>query len=176
MRRLMLLRHAKTETDAPSGSDRDRRLDERGQHDSVILGEWIATHPPFPEIVLVSPAVRARQTWDTAWDTMKERCPVPQVDVRTELYGADPAHLLRAIRSVPDCDQLLLIGHNPGMHEIALMLMDGSVTDAGRDLSINLPTAGLAIFDFDVSDWGDVTYRSGRLVRFVSPRLLRQGC
>ncbi|MCL2713984.1 MAG: histidine phosphatase family protein [Alphaproteobacteria bacterium] len=176
MRRLMLLRHAKTETDAPSGNDRDRRLDERGQRDSVMLGEWIATHPPFPEIVLVSPAQRARQTWEIAWDTMMDRCPLPLVENRPELYGADPAHLLQAIRSVPGPRQLLLIGHNPGMHELALMLVDGRMNDIGRDLAINLPTAGLAIFDFDVSDWAAVSYRSGRLARFVSPRLLREEC
>lgn len=176
MRRLMLLRHAKTETDAPSGRDQDRRLDERGHKDAAQIGDWIASHPPFPDAVLVSHAVRARQTWDIAWEAMKDRVPAPQVEVVPELYGADPAEILDAIRTATapgDPKQLLLIGHNPGMHEIALMLIGGGDPDGARALGDNLPTAGLAVFDFDIKDWGDVAYRRGKLVLFVSPKLLR---
>jgi phosphohistidine phosphatase len=175
MRRLMLLRHAKTETDAPSGRDQDRRLDDRGHKDAAEIGDWMASHPPFPEAVLVSHAVRARQTWDIAWETMKDRVATPQVEVLPELYAADPAQILESIRTatIPaDPRQLLLVGHNPGMHEIALMLTGGG-DPAAKALADNLPTSGLAIFDFDVKDWGDVAYRRGKLVLFVSPRLLR---
>ena len=178
MRRLMLLRHAKTETDAPRGRDQDRRLDERGHKDAAEIGGWIAGHPPFPEAVLVSHATRARQTWDLAWEAMKDRVPAPQVDVLPELYGAEPGQILETIRSatVPaDPKQLLLIGHNPGMHEIALMLIGGGDPAGAKAIADNLPTAGLAVFDFDVEDWGDVGYRRGKLAQFVSPRLLREG-
>ena len=72
MRRLMLLRHAKTEHDAPSGRDQDRRLDERGRLDAAAIGNWIGRHPPFPDSVLVSTAVRAQQTWEIACDAMKD--------------------------------------------------------------------------------------------------------
>jgi phosphohistidine phosphatase len=67
MRRLMLLRHAKTENDAPSGRDQDRRLDDRGRLDAAEIGAWIGRNPPFPSLVLVSHAVRALQTWEIAW-------------------------------------------------------------------------------------------------------------
>ncbi|MCS3732012.1 SixA phosphatase family protein [Bradyrhizobium betae] len=176
MRRLMLLRHAKTETDAPSGRDQDRRLDDRGHKDAARIGDWIATHPPFPDAVLVSHAVRARQTWDAAWETMKDRVAAPQVEVVPELYGADSAQILESIRTATapaDPKQLLLIAHNPGMHEAALMLMGSGDPDGAKALADNLPTAGLAIFDFDVKDWNDVAYRRGKLVLFVSPKLLR---
>jgi phosphohistidine phosphatase len=176
MRRLLLLRHAKTEIDAPSGRDRDRRLDDRGQRDSAQLGDWIAAHPPFPEAVLVSHAVRARQTWDIVWEAMKDRVAAPQVEILPELYGADPAQILETIRTatvLADPKQLLLVGHNPGMHEVALMLMGGGDPAGAKAIADNLPTAGLAIFDFDVKDWGDVAYRRGKLVQFVSPKLLR---
>jgi phosphohistidine phosphatase len=176
MRRLLLLRHAKTEIDAPSGRDQDRRLDDRGQRDSAQLGDWIAAHPPFPEAVLVSHAVRARQTWDIVWEAMKDRVAAPQVEILSELYGADPAQILETIRTatvLADPKQLLLVGHNPGMHEVALMLMGGGDPAGAKAIADNLPTAGLAIFDFDVKDWGDVAYRRGKLVQFVSPKLLR---
>src|SRR5580658_6043335 len=77
MRRLMLLRHAKTEHEAPSGRDRDRRLDDRGRNDAAEIGGWIGRHPPFPDSVLVSPAVRAHQTWEIAWANMKDLAPQP---------------------------------------------------------------------------------------------------
>ena len=178
MRRLMLLRHAKTETDAPSGRDQDRRLDDRGHTDAAEIGDWIATHPPFPDAVLVSHAVRARQTWDLAWEAMKKRVPAPQVEILPELYGADPAQILESIRTatIPaNPRHLMLVGHNPGMHEAALMLTGGGHQAGAKALAHNLPTAGLAIFDFDVKDWEHVAYRRGKLVLFVSPKLLRQG-
>ncbi|OKO85768.1 histidine phosphatase family protein [Bradyrhizobium sp. AS23.2] len=178
MRRLMLLRHAKTETDAPSGRDRDRRLDDRGHRDAAQIGDWIAAHPPFPDTVLVSHAVRARQTWDIAWTAMENRVAAPQVEILPELYGAHPAQILESVRTatVPaNPKRLLLVGHNPGMHEVALMLMGGGDHAGTKALAHNLPTAGLAIFDFDVKDWEDVAYRRGKLVLFVSPKLLRTG-
>ena len=176
MRRLMLLRHAKTETDAPSGRDQDRRLDDRGRHAAAEIGGWIGRHPPFPGLVLVSTAVRAHQTWEIAREAMKQAVPQPQVELLPELYGADPAELLQAVHaaSAADPNTLLVVGHNPGMHELALALA-GSGDDSGRKaLSDNLPTSGLAIFDFSVDDWGDVAFRRGRLARFISPKLLKQ--
>ena len=177
MRRLLLLRHAKTEPDAQSGRDQDRRLAHRGQKDAAQIGAWIAGHPPAPDMVLVSPAVRARQTWEIAWESMQGQVKPPQVEFLPELYGADPAELLEAIRSasIPAAPKtLMLVGHNPGMHEAALMLAGGGDPAAAEALADNLPTSGLAVFDFDVKDWSDVAYRRGRLVLFVSPKLLRQ--
>ena len=176
MRRLMLLRHAKTENDAPSGRDQDRRLDDRGRHDAAEIGGWIGRHPPFPDLVLVSPAIRAHQTWDIAWEAMKDLGPEPQVELLPELYGADPSLLLQTIRtaSTSDPQRLMVVGHNPGMHELALALA-GSGDAAGRNaLADNLPTSGFALFDFAIDDWADVAFRRGKLVLFVSPKLLKQ--
>jgi phosphohistidine phosphatase len=178
MRRLMLLRHAKTEHDAPSGHDQDRRLDERGRLDAAAIGTWIARHPPLPDAVLVSTAVRARQTWEIARDAMKDavRARQPRVELLDELYGAEPTQLLRLIRlaEVTNPARLMLIGHNPGMHELALMLAGSGNAAAKKSLEDNLPTAGLAILDFAVDDWSEVAFRRGELVRFTSPKLLKQ--
>ena len=175
MRRLMLLRHAKTERDAPSGRDRDRRLDNRGRSDATEIGGWIAKHPPFPDLVLVSPAVRAHQTWDVAWKAMKDLVPEPVVELLPELYGADAAKLLQIIRHASEADprRLLLVGHNPGMHELALALTGSGDAAGRRALADNLPTSGLAILDFAIDDWEDVAFRRGKLVSFVSPKLLK---
>ena len=176
MRRLMLLRHAKTEIDAPSGRDQDRRLDDRGRKDAAEIGGWIGRHPPFPDLVLVSHAIRAHQTWEIAWQAMKELVGEPQVELMPELYGADVSQLLETIRnaSVADPKWLMLVGHNPGMHELAIALAGHGDPAARGALADNLPTAGLAIFDFDIDDWTDVGLRRGRLELFVSPKLLKQ--
>jgi phosphohistidine phosphatase len=159
----------------PSGRDQDRRLDERGLKDAAEMGAWIGTHPPFPNQVMVSPAVRATQTWDIAWEAMKEHTPKPRVELVPELYGAETTQLLQSIRmaSVSDPKRLMLVGHNPGMHELALALIGSGEKAARQALSDNLPTSGLAIFDFDIDDWNDVAFRRGRLVLFVSPKLLK---
>jgi phosphohistidine phosphatase len=177
MRRLMLLRHAKTENDAPSGQDQDRRLDERGRMDAAGIGDFIASHPPFPELVQVSTAVRTHQTWEAAWTAMQEVVAAPQVELLPELYGADPGQILHAIHTAVATDpaRLLLIGHNPGLHELSLALSDGSGDAAAhRALAENLPTSGLVIFDFAVDDWADVAFRRGKLVSFTSPKLLKR--
>ena len=180
MRRLMLLRHAKTEHDAPSGHDHDRRLDDRGRRDAAVIGDWIGRHPPIPDAVLVSTAVRAHQTWEIASEAMKdalgEPAQQPQVELLDELYGAEPTRLLKIIRMVEvnDPKRLMLIGHNPGMHELALMLTGSGDASAKKAIEDNLPTAGLAILDFAIDEWSEVAFRRGKLVRFTSPKLLKQ--
>src|SRR4029077_18312758 len=115
-------------------------------------------------------------TWEIAWEAMNGLVPPPQVELLPELYGADPMQLLEVIRAVSAADpkRLLLVGHNPGMHELALALA-GSGDAAGRKaLANNLPTSGLAVLHFAGHDWNDVAFRRGRLVVFVSPKLLKQ--
>ena len=177
MRRLMLLRHAKTESDAPSGRDQDRRLDERGRRDAADIGGWIGGHPPCPDLVLVSAAVRAQQTWNLAAEAMQDHAQQPRAETVADLYGADPAQILQIVRmaSVTDPRRLMLVGHNPGMHELALALAGSGEAEGRRALADNLPTSGLVVFDFAVDDWNDVGFRRGKLVQFLTPKLLKQG-
>ncbi|HUD89874.1 MAG TPA: histidine phosphatase family protein, partial [Xanthobacteraceae bacterium] len=129
---------------------------------------------------LVSPAVRAHQTWEIAWEAMKDLAPkdlaAPRVELLPELYGADPSQLLETIRgaSATDPARLMVVGHNPGMHEFALALAGSGDAAVRRALADNLPTSGLAIFDFAIDDWADVAFRRGQLVLFVSPKALKQ--
>jgi phosphohistidine phosphatase len=176
MRRLMLLRHAKTEPDAASGRDQDRRLDDRGQADAAEIGYFISRHPPVPDLVLVSTAVRAHQTWEIVQDAMTDSGLEARVELMPELYGADSPQLLRTIHAASrsDPNTLMVVGHNPGLHELALMLAGSGDADARKALSDNLPTSGLAVMDFAVDDWDDVAFRRGELMLFVSPKLLKQ--
>lgn len=174
MRRLMLLRHAKTESDAPSGEDIDRRLDQRGHTDAAEMGSWMAQHNHAADLVLVSTAVRARQTWDIVGPLLAPIMPHASVAYLPELYIADPADLLRIVHGAAKHNprSLLLIGHNPGLHELALGLSSGANAGPRHALAGNLPTSGLVGIDFDIDDWRDVSFQRGRLAFFVTPKLL----
>ena len=131
MRRLILLRHAKTEIDAPTGQDQDRRLDDRGRLDAAAIGGWIGRHPPYvPDAVLVSPAVRTRQTWEIVREAIKTHVTQPRVEFPAELYGADPAQLLQIIRARGGrgLQRLDLRRHQP-WPPILLSVLSGEVSD-----------------------------------------------
>src|SRR4029077_4922488 len=106
---------------------------------------------------------------------MKELAPQPRVEFLDKLYGADPTDLLQIIRmaSATDPKRLMVVGHNPGMHELALTLTGSGDATAKKALDHNLPTAGVAIFGLAIDDWNDVAFRRGKLVRFTSPTLMK---
>jgi len=183
MRHLMLLRHAKTERDSPTGNDRDRRLNERGRADAPTLGRYLVAHRLVPGCVLVSPATRARETWDL----LKDEFPNPPPhEIIQQLYGADTAELLHIVRIARQLalrattDRLMIVGHNPGLHEFALALTSAGhaksakVDASYRALTDNLPTSGLAMISFAIGDWADASFGRGRLERLISPALLRE--
>jgi phosphohistidine phosphatase len=171
-----LLRHAKTERDSPSGHDRDRRLDTRGRTDAPVTGSYLAEHQLAPDLALVSPATRTRETWDLL---AKAFDPAPAVEFVSALYGADASELLEILRAASgraddrNLKSIMVVAHNPGLHELSLDLI-GKAKDADREaLEENLPTSGLTVFKFAIDNWSELSVRSGTLERFVSPRLLR---
>ncbi|HEY0219530.1 MAG TPA: histidine phosphatase family protein [Afipia sp.] len=171
MRRLILLRHAKTKKDSASGKDHDRCLDERGETDATEIGAWLAANGYLPDIALISTATRARQTWDRIALYMPH-CRVKYLD---ELYLAEAAHLLKIVQTAKDDPaSLLLIGHNPGLHEFAWNLTGKSSVADRRALGENLPTAAAAVIDFAATKWKDVADRKGTLKIFISPKRLHE--
>lgn len=174
MRRLILLRHAKTERDAPSGKDHDRRLEDRGRSDAAEIAAWLAAEHLVPDQVLISTATRTRQTWDV----LSELFPAnrePQVEYLSEMYSASSSQLLQAIHEVSaGINQLMLIGHNPGLHELALALTCTCNEAERRKLSGSMPTAAVVVIDFPIADWADASFGTGKLQHFVSPKVLRE--
>ncbi len=172
MRSLMLLRHAKTERDSPTGRDRDRRLDERGRHDATQMGLWLASLPDLkPDLILVSTAVRTRQTYDLLPGALRD-CPAEH---RDDLYAAETGDLLSAVQLADDSKpHVLVIAHNPGLHELALALGADGNAAARRELEHHLPTSGFVAISFADDAWTDIGFRRGRLDLFMSPKLLRE--
>jgi phosphohistidine phosphatase len=175
MRRLLLLRHAKTERDSPSGLDRDRRLDDRGREDVLAIGRYLTDEKLVPDLVLVSPAARTRETFDLLAADLKK---LPAMEVISGLYGADAAELLQIIRTAGRVNgrvakSLMVVAHNPGLHELSLALIGKATAQDREALEDNLPTSGLAVFKFATDAWDDLAIRHGTLERFISPKLLR---
>lgn len=171
MRRLILLRHAKTEKDSASGKDEDRCLDQRGNTDATEIGAWLAANGYLPDIALVSTATRTRQTWDL----ISPYIPHCRIKYRDDLYLAETSQLLKIVRTTKgDPANLLVLGHNPGLHELAWNLTGKSSAADRRALGENLPTAAAAIIDFAVEAWQEIADQKGTLKVFVSPKRLRE--
>lgn len=174
MRRLLLLRHAKTEADAPSGRDFDRRLDPRGRDDAALMGQWLAKQEQTPQRVLVSTAIRARQTWDIVEAELAKANLRPQATHLEQLYGAGPTQLLNALHdAISDAACVMIVAHNPGLHELGFALAGGGDDAARAALADNLPTGAIVTLDFMTDDWTDLRFRGGALVGFMSPKLLK---
>jgi phosphohistidine phosphatase len=170
VRRLLLFRHAKTIRSEPGMDDRARELIERGRKDSAMIGAYMAADALVPDRVLISPAARTKETWKF---TAKAFPSIPAAVIAEQLYDATPRAIIAIIRAAPAAAHtLLVIAHNPGLHELALMLIASGNVNARERLRENLPTAGLVIIDFAFDDWRKLKPRSGRLDRFVSPKLL----
>jgi len=167
---LMLLRHAKAEKAAPGMRDRDRRLNARGQGDAAMIAAYMARHHLQPGRVLVSSAQRTRETWGC----MAQAFTAAPVGYEDRLYESGPEPILAVIREHgSSAPMLLVIGHNPGLHDTAKLLVGPSAREA-RALDDGLPTAGLVVIDFAGEDWRKLALRSGRLARFVAPRLIKE--
>jgi phosphohistidine phosphatase len=169
MRHLMLLRHAKTERAKPGERDRDRKLMKRGRADVPIIGAYMAHHALSPDLALVSPAARAQETWDLLAAAFNK---VPRVETDDRLYNASPQKLFEIVGAPRKVRKLLVVGHNPSLHEFALQLIASGEVDAREQLREKLPTSGLVVMDLAIDDWRLARPHAARLERFVTPRLI----
>ena len=168
--RLILLRHAKTEKAEGGMRDRERALNARGEHDAPLIGAYIAHHELLPDLALVSTAARARQTWERL-----ELPAAPAVAYEERLYNAPAPAVVALVKETgPKVRTLLVLGHNPGLHEAARLLIASGDVEARERLNEGLPTAGLVVIDFAGKAWSKLHPRGGRIERFVSPRLLAE--
>lgn len=139
--RLVVMRHAKTESYA--ASDRARRLTERGIADARAAGRWLVEQDLVPDVALVSSAVRAKQTFDHVVETMGH---VPAHEVYDELYGADVDEVLELVANVPQgTASVMVVGHNPTMAE----LVHAVQAEPAEPWAPHLPTAGVAVVEFE---------------------------
>ncbi len=169
MRRLMLLRHAKTERAAPGERDRDRKLMKRGRADAPTIGAYMARHGLIPDLAVVSPAKRAQETWALVAGAFAK---APRMVSDERIYNANPYELIGVIGEKRKAQTLVVVGHNPGLHDLAMQLIASGDVEMREQLNEKLPTSGLVVIDLPVNDWSLLRPHAGRLERFVSPRLI----
>jgi len=169
MRRLILLRHAKSAY--PDGvSDHERPLAPRGQRDVPTMGKEMARRGLQPDHVVVSTAKRTRETFALIEPYLGRHTS----HYERAVYEAPIDAILRVIYGIgPEVSTLMLIGHNPGLERTASYLVEGGGTVA-TPLADKFPTAGLVVIDFDIEQWSEVKAHRGRLALFLTPKLLRK--
>jgi len=169
MKTLLLLRHAKSAW--PDGvEDHDRPLAERGRRDAPRMGAYMAGAGLEPDVALVSSARRTQETWALVAPAFGRACPSQTV---ASIYEAEPAAILAAIHAAPQgSGTLLVIGHNPGLEDLAALLAPEGDADTVVRLRSKYPTAGLAVIRFDIERWADVAPGAGWLTAFVTPKTL----
>lgn len=175
MRQLLLLRHAKSSWDPPTLPDRDRPLNPRGLRAAAAMRQAMRDLGLEPDMILVSTARRTMQTLEA----LEPFDATPLVEPMDSLYLANPFQLTAALHSVPETVRsVLVIGHNPGMHDLALHLAGhramASNAEPERSLAAGFPTAALAEFSIPGS-WWDLREGGGKLIRFLTPRMLAGG-
>lgn len=168
MKHLLLLRHAKSSRDDASLADFERPLAARGREAAPRIGRELARRGWLPDAALVSPALRTRQTWDLVAAELPAR---PAAAFPATLYEAAGETLLAAIRQTPaEVEDLILVGHNPGMEDLADALAgSGSAAKALARMREKFPTGALARFAFD-GTWAGLDAGSARLSHFIAPK------
>jgi phosphohistidine phosphatase len=139
--RLLLIRHAKTE---PGDVDRVRQLTDRGRRDAAAIGEWLMAQDVAPDLAVVSPATRARQTWDIAAETMPG---APPTQIDHAIYSNNVRDIVAIARGIDESvSSAAIVGHNPSIEEFTARFSGSSYG--------HVPTGTVVVFDLD-GTWAD---------------------
>jgi phosphohistidine phosphatase len=171
-RRLVLLRHAKSAW--PDVADTERPLSDRGRRDAPVIGRWLRDTGNVPDVVLCSPARRTRETWDLMAGELGAD---PAVSYEPRIYEASALSLLHLLRETGGTHRaVLLIGHNPGIAELAVGIAQMADGPEGVPLERargKFPTAAVAVLEF-TGEWADLMPGEVRMTEFITPKELAE--
>lgn len=171
-RRLILIRHAKTEQEGPADQgDHGRRLLPRGEADASAAGEWLVARGLVPDLVLCSSSVRTRQTWEQM-ATGAEALSDVEFEHDRRIYNASSEELLTVLVEAPEENETVaMIGHAPGIPDLVADLVDadGSSGEALEALDEGFSTMACAVLEVD-GDWADLRASGARLTTVETPR------
>lgn len=163
MKRLFILRHAET-APASEGGDRERKLTSKGLEDARALGERMKAENYIPDFILCSPVTRTRQTLDHVTATLEKI----QTEFEKVIYEGDYGEILELVRGVDDsCTSLLLVGHNPAIHQFAASMADDSSPMMNR-LSMGYAPATLTVLDVPRASWADVQPGENKIADLIA--------
>lgn len=161
---LYVLRHGKSKRGPEFDTDFERTLAPRGRRDAPVVGRLLRGFSPPPQLIITSPAARARETAELAAAELDE----PSLQLDEGLYGAYGSELLLTVRQLPDeVNAVLVVGHNPGL--------EGLVDELANTDDTILKTCSLAVLHTDADIWQEVVPGSCRLVKLVHPKELAFG-
>ena len=169
MKRLTLLRHAKSGEDGGALRDLDRPLNAKGRRAARAMGRHLREQGVSFDRVIASPARRVAETIE---ELAIGRAAAIRPEWDKGIYLAPARELLELLHAIPDeVDNLLLVGHNPGLEELVLCLVPDQADDGTRDrVGEKYPTASLATIELAIAHWSETTAGVGRLASFVRPR------
>lgn len=168
MKRLTLLRHAKSDWDDPVKRDFDRPLNGRGERAAQLMGQFARGRKMEFDHLIASPAVRVVETLDKFFEGYGRRVD-GQWDRR--IYLASSATLLDVIRDIPErANNALLAGHNPGLEDLILEMVPDNGNALRDDVEVKFPTASIAVLDLGIDRWVDAGNGKAELVSFTRPR------
>ena len=171
MRTLSLYRHAKSSWDNPGLDDFDRPLNKRGRKAAIAMGEFMKTHDIQPDLILCSPALRARETLERSGQFF---APTTELIIDKSLYLGSPTAILQSLNyAKPHHKHVMVIAHNPGLHLLSMSLMGHGSPKQVEALSEKFPTAALAVFDFENDTWPETDGNPGNLRLFMVPKSLK---
>ncbi|MDD3446933.1 MAG: histidine phosphatase family protein [Zavarzinia sp.] len=168
MKTIILLRHAKSSWDDSSVDDHDRPLNQRGERAASLVAAFIRQEGLLPDVILCSSARRTRETLARLHAQVGDDMPAL---IERDLYLAPADRLLERLRRLgEDASSVLLIGHNPGLEDLAATLVAPSGNAFEAKMAAKFPTAGLAVIRSGAGRWGGLKRRDARLDLFVIPK------
>lgn len=166
MKTLLLLRHAKSGWNEAGQDDHERTLTARGRRAAELVSLYVAQRGDPPSLVLCSTARRALETLEP----LRRRLGVP-FEADRALYLAEPDAILARVAEVNDRESgVLVVGHNPGLHELALLLANSGDGEARARLREGFPTAALAVLQLDIEHWDEIRPRCAALAELRVPK------
>lgn len=159
MRKLLIMRHAKSSWDKPDISDFDRPLNQRGLQTAPFMGSQIYKNGLIPDLIVSSPAKRAKQTAVLARESAGVESAIQYED---KIYEASPTTLLYLASELPDkYESVLLVGHNPGI-EAFIRILTSEIHQ--------MPTGAIAQISLNIEKWGDISINCGQIEFIMRPR------
>ncbi len=170
MKKVIFLRHAKSSWDDPAVDDHDRPLNGRGKAAAPLIGRWLSERRHLPDTVLCSSSAR---TTETVRRLRKSLPRLPDPVVERGLYHASPSAMRDRLAMLPpECETVMLVGHNPGLGSLVRKMSDGRENRRCRRAYEHFPTGAAAVLELDVESWSQIDFASARFVDFAVPREL----
>ncbi len=167
MKRLILIRHAKSSWSSGAADDQSRPLNDRGHTAAAKVGGWLKAEGYVPDQVLSSNATRCAQTWEGMAPVLAAS---PDVSFDEALYLAGPQAMLAALQGATG-NTVLMLGHMPGIGEFARGLRRDP--PPAHDAFRKYPSGAVTVLDFKADNWADVQMGMGKFVAYIAPRDLR---